>query len=197
MNLIDDPGHKVVDGRYRLSDGQARAILDLRLHRLTALGMDEIGNELEGLGEKIADYLEILSSRPRLIGILREELTEVREKYATPRRTTIEEFEFEHDEEDLIPREDMVVTVSHSGYVKRVPLSTYRVQRRGGKGRSGMATRDEDFVEGLCGQHPHAGAVLLLGRQGLQDEDLPHPAGAAEWTRSRRCRTCCRWIRTR
>jgi DNA gyrase subunit A len=165
VNLIDDPGHKVVDGRYRLSDGQARAILDLRLHRLTALGMDEIGNELEGLGEKIRDYLEILSSRPRLIGILREELTEVREKYATPRRTTIEEFEFEHDEEDLIPREDMVVTVSHSGYVKRVPLSTYRVQRRGGKGRAGMATRDEDFVAKVYVVNTHT-PVLFFSSAG-------------------------------
>ncbi|MDF1721677.1 MAG: DNA gyrase subunit A [Minwuia sp.] len=144
--LIDDPTHKVVDGRYRLSDTQARAILDLRLNRLTALGNDEIGDELKGLGEKIADYLDVLSSRARLMDILREELADVRERFATPRRTEILEFEFEHDEEDLIQREDMVVTVSHKGYIKRVPLSTYRVQRRGGKGRSGMATRDEDFV---------------------------------------------------
>lgn len=146
VELIDDPTHKVIEGRYRLSDTQARAILDLRLNRLTALGNDEIGDELKGLGEKIADYLDVLSSRARLMDILREELADVRERFATPRRTEILEFEFEHDEEDLIQREDMVVTVSHKGYIKRVPLSTYRVQRRGGKGRSGMATRDEDFV---------------------------------------------------
>ncbi|WP_417517765.1 DNA gyrase subunit A [Minwuia sp.] len=165
VNLIDDPGHRVVDGRYRLSDGQARAILDLRLHRLTALGMDEIGNELEGLGVKIADYLDILSSRSRLVEILRTELTEVREKFATPRRTTIEDVEFEHDEEDLIPREDMVVTVSHNGYVKRVPLSTYRVQRRGGKGRSGMSTRDEDFVAKVYVVNTHT-PVLFFSSAG-------------------------------
>ena len=146
VELIDDPSHKVVDGKYRLSETQARAILDLRLNRLTALGQDEIGDELKGLGDKIADYLDILSSRARLMDILREELADVRERFATPRRTEILDIEFEHDEEDLIQREDMVVTVSHKGYIKRVPLSTYRVQRRGGKGRSGMATRDEDFV---------------------------------------------------
>ncbi|WP_416897506.1 MAG: DNA gyrase subunit A [Minwuia sp.] len=165
VELIDDPSHKVVDGRYRLSEGQARAILDLRLHRLTALGMDEIGNELQGLGEKITDYLEILSSRPRLMGILRDELIEIREKFATPRRTTIEDLEFEHDDEDLIPREDMVVTVSHAGYVKRVPLSTYRVQRRGGKGRAGMSVRDEDFVAKVYVVNTHT-PVLFFSSAG-------------------------------
>ena len=146
VELIDDPTHKVVDGQYVLSESQARAILDLRLHRLTALGKDEIGDELQELGGKIADYLDILSSRPRLMSILRTELTEIRERFATPRRSEITESELDFDEEDLIAREDMVLTVSHTGYVKRVPLSTYRVQRRGGKGRSGMSTRDEDFV---------------------------------------------------
>lgn len=146
VELIDDPTHKVVDGQYVLSESQARAILDLRLHRLTALGKDEIGDELQELGAKIADYLDILSSRPRLMSILKAELLEVRERFATPRRSEITESELDFDEEDLIAREDMVLTVSHTGYVKRVPLSTYRVQRRGGKGRSGMSTRDEDFV---------------------------------------------------
>ena len=146
MTLIDDPRHQVVAGRTRLSEAQARAILDLRLNRLTALGQGEIATELKGLGERIRDCLDILRSHTRLMEILRTELREVKERFATPRRTTIEELEFEHDEEDLIPREDMVVTVSHAGYIKRVSLATYRPQRRGGKGRAGMATRDEDFV---------------------------------------------------
>ncbi len=147
IRLVDDPEYPInPDGTYRLSEFQARAILDLRLQRLTALGQNEIGDELTGLGDKILDYLDILSSRPRLIGIIQEELLEMKEKYANPRRTVIEENEFEHDIEDLIQREDMVLTVSHKGYIKRVPLSTYRPQRRGGKGRAGMQTRDEDFV---------------------------------------------------
>ncbi|MEP5697889.1 MAG: DNA gyrase C-terminal beta-propeller domain-containing protein, partial [Sneathiella sp.] len=147
IRLVDDPEYPInADGTYRLSEFQARAILDLRLQRLTALGQNEIGDELKGLGDKIIDYLDILSSRPRLISIIQNELLEMKEKYATPRRTRIEDNEFEHDIEDLIQREDMVLTVSHKGYIKRVPLSTYRAQRRGGKGRAGMQTRDEDFV---------------------------------------------------
>ncbi|WP_288900628.1 DNA gyrase subunit A [uncultured Sneathiella sp.] len=147
IRLVDDPEYAISDsGTYRLSEAQARAILDLRLQRLTALGQNEIGDELKDLGTKILDYLDILSSRPRLIGIIRDELLEMKEKYAVPRRTRIEENEFEHDIEDLIQREDMVLTVSHKGYIKRVPLSTYKPQRRGGKGRAGMQTRDEDFV---------------------------------------------------
>ena len=147
IRLVDDPQYTInEDGTYRLSEAQARAILDLRLQRLTALGQNEIGDELKDLGAKILDYLDILSSRPRLISIIRDELLEMKEKYAVPRRTQIEESEFEHDIEDLIQREDMVLTVSHKGYIKRVPLSTYKPQRRGGKGRAGMQTRDEDFV---------------------------------------------------
>ncbi|MFP6744511.1 MAG: DNA gyrase C-terminal beta-propeller domain-containing protein, partial [Alphaproteobacteria bacterium] len=146
IELVEAPGARLTDGNYTLTEIQARAILDLRLHRLTGLERDKIGAELDEIAKRIAEYLEILRSRPRLLQILREELTEMREKYANPRRTTIEENEFEHDIEDLIQREDMVVTVSHGGYIKRVPLSTYRAQRRGGKGRAGMSTRDEDFV---------------------------------------------------
>ncbi len=147
VRLVDDPEYPINDDNtYNLSEFQARAILDLRLQRLTALGANEIGDELKGLGDKIIDYLDILSSRPRLISIIQNELLEMKEKYATPRRTVIEDSEFEHDIEDLIAREDMVLTVSHKGYIKRVPLSTYRAQRRGGKGRAGMQTRDEDFV---------------------------------------------------
>ena len=155
IQLIDEPGHRVVDGAYRLSEIQARAILDLRLQRLTALGRDEVGAELRELGEKILDYLDILRSRERLTGIIREELLDMRERFATPRRSEIVEAEADQEDEDLIQREDMVVTVSHNGYVKRVPLSTYRPQRRGGKGRQGMATRDEDFVSQLFVANTH------------------------------------------
>ncbi|WP_334128989.1 DNA gyrase subunit A [Sneathiella sp.] len=167
IRLVDDPEYLIAeDGSYRLSEAQARAILDLRLQRLTALGQNEIGDELKSLGEKILDYLDILSSRPRLIGIIRDEMLEMKEKYAVPRRTVIEENEFEHDIEDLIQREDMVLTVSHKGYVKRVPLSTYRLQRRGGKGRAGMQIRDEDFVSQVFVVNTHTPVLFFssLGR---------------------------------
>ncbi|MGB1088895.1 MAG: DNA topoisomerase (ATP-hydrolyzing), partial [Alphaproteobacteria bacterium] len=130
IELVDDPRHKVemIDGQatYRMSEEQARAILELRLNRLTALGRDEIGDELKKLGDAIADYLDILRSRERVFQIIREELTEIKEAFATPRRSEIVEHDGEMDDEDLIQREDMVVTVSHQGYIKRVPLSTYR-----------------------------------------------------------------------
>ncbi|MBI1272780.1 MAG: DNA gyrase subunit A [Alphaproteobacteria bacterium] len=143
--LVDEPD-SIKDGVYKMSEAQAKAILDLRLHRLTGLEREKIGNELKDVVERIKDYLDILANRQRVLDIMKAELSEVREKFATPRRTQIEEQEFETDIEDLIQREDMVVTVSHAGYVKRVPLSTYRAQKRGGKGRTGMSTRDEDFV---------------------------------------------------
>ena len=162
IRLVDDPEYTInEDGTYHLSEAQARAILDLRLQRLTALGQNEIGDELRGLGDKILDYLDILSSRPRLISIIRDELLEMKEKYAVPRRTQIEENEFEHDIEDLIQREDMVLTVSHKGYIKRVPLSTYKPQRRGGKGRAGMQTRDEDFVTQLFVVNTHTPVLFF------------------------------------
>ncbi len=155
--LIDDPSHAIVEGYYKLNQAQARAILELRLQRLTALGRDEVAGELTVLAEKIKDYLDILSSRERLMGILRTELVEMREKFATPRRSEIIEGDFGGvDDEDLIQREDMVVTVSHGGYIKRVPLSAYRAQRRGGKGRSGMSTKDEDFVAEVFVASTHA-----------------------------------------
>ncbi len=148
--LIDDPRHRINDdGTFRLSDEQARAILALTLSRLTALGRDEIGNELNGLGKDIEEYLSILRSRERVLAIVRDELVAVRDQFSTPRLTTIEEAAGDFEDEDLIAREDMVVTVTHGGYIKRVPLSAYRAQRRGGKGRSGMATREEDFVSRL------------------------------------------------
>ncbi|MGB6086349.1 DNA gyrase subunit A [Parvibaculum sp.] len=165
--LIDDPRHRLAeDGTIRMSEEQARAILDLRLQRLTALGRDEIGDELKGLGEKIEDYLDILRSRERVLGIMRDELTAIKNEFATPRRTELAEAEGEFEDEDLIQREDMVVTVSHHGYIKRVPLSTYRAQRRGGKGRSGMSTKEEDFVTRLFVANTHT-PVLFFSSTGM------------------------------
>ena len=167
VELIDDPRHKLnADGTYNLSEEQARAILDLRLQRLTALGRDEIGDELHKIGEEIAEYLEILASRERVLDIVRKELSEVRDEFGTPRRTVIAEGGYDVDDEDLIAREDMVVTVSHGGYIKRVPLDTYRAQRRGGKGRSGMSTRDEDFVARLFVANTHT-PVLFFSSRGI------------------------------
>ncbi len=165
--LIDDPRHRVSDdGTYVLSEEQARAILDLRLQRLTALGRDEIGDELKGLGEKITDYLDILRSRARIISIIKDELREISDEFGTPRRTEILDFAGDVEDEDLIQREDVVVTVSHRGYVKRVPLATYRAQRRGGKGRAGMSTRDEDFVTRLFVANTHT-PVLFFSSRGM------------------------------
>jgi len=167
VELIADPRHKVsAKGTYRLSEEQARAILDLRLQRLTALGRDEIGDELKGLGEQIADYLEILRSRARIVGIVKTELTGLKDEFGTPRRTEIVDMAGEVEDEDLIQREDMVVTVSHKGYIKRVPLSAYRAQRRGGKGRAGMATRDEDFVSRIFIANTHT-PVLFFSSVGM------------------------------
>jgi DNA gyrase subunit A len=163
--LVDDPRHRInEDGTYRLSDTQARAILELRLQRLTALGRDEIGDELSRLAAEIADYLDILRSRARILGIVRTELLEAKAAFATPRRTEILDWDSEVEDEDLIQREDMVVTVSHAGYIKRVPLSTYRAQRRGGKGRSGMTTREEDFVTRLFVANTHTPVLFFSSR---------------------------------
>ena len=167
IRLIDDPRHRIDDkGKYVLSEAQARAILELRLQRLTAMGRDEIGDELNELGGKISDYLDILGSRERVLSIISDELTTVRDEFSTPRRTEIIEDEFEVDDEDLIPSEEMVVTVSHSGYIKRVPLSTYRAQKRGGKGRSGMSTKDEDFVTRIFAANTHQ-PVLFFSTTGM------------------------------
>jgi len=166
ITLIDDPRHRVAeDGTARLSLEQAKAILDLRLQRLTALGREEISEELDKLALEIADYLDILRSRARIQAIIKDELGAVKSEFATPRRTMIVEQEGEVEDEDLIQREDMVVTVSHAGYVKRVPLSTYRAQKRGGKGRSGMQTRDEDFVSRLFVASTHT-PVLFFSSHG-------------------------------
>jgi DNA gyrase subunit A len=164
--LIDDPRHRVSSvGTAKLTAEQTKAILDLRLQRLTALGRDEIKDELDKLAAEISDYLDILRSRARIQSIVKEELATVKDEFATPRRTVIAEAEGEVEDEDLIHREDMVVTVSHLGYVKRVPLSTYRMQRRGGKGRSGMQTRDEDFVSRLFVASTHT-PVLFFSSHG-------------------------------
>ena len=161
IRLIDEPGRTVVDGHYKLSEAQAKAILDLRLHRLTGLERDKIHAELTEIGEQIKEYLHILSSRVRLYEILRGELVEMRAQFATERRTTIEDAEFEADIEDLIAREDMVVTVTNTGYIKRVPLSEYRTQRRGGKGRSGMSIKEEDFVTQVFVANTHTPIVFF------------------------------------
>ncbi|WP_420851247.1 DNA gyrase subunit A [Rhizobium quercicola] len=167
IRLIDDPRHRInEDGTYNLSEEQARAILELRLARLTALGRDEIGDELNKIGAEISDYLDILGSRLRIMTIVKDELTAIREEFGTPRRTEIVEGGPDMDDEDLISREDMVVTVSHLGYIKRVPLTTYRAQRRGGKGRSGMSTRDEDFVTRLFVANTHT-PVLFFSSRGI------------------------------
>jgi len=167
VELIADPRHKVSsEGTYKLSEEQAKAILELRLSRLTALGRDEIGDELQKIGEQIKEFLAILSSRQRIVDIIKNELAAVRDDFAVPRRTEIVDIEGEVDDEDLIQREDVVVTVTHKGYIKRVPLSTYRAQRRGGKGRSGLSTRDEDFVTQIFIASTHT-PVLFFSSRGM------------------------------
>jgi DNA gyrase subunit A len=165
--LIDEPGRGVSEsGTYMLSEEQARAILELRLQRLTGLEREKIADELKEVTDKISDLLATLANRPKLLGILGDELRDIKERFSNPRRTVIEENEFESDIEDLIQREDMVVTVSMTGYVKRVPLSTYRAQRRGGKGRTGMTTKDEDVVSDLFVASTHA-PVLFFTTRGM------------------------------
>ena len=156
VELIADPRTMVIDGsKIRLSEEQARAILALTLSRLTGLGRDEIFGEARELADVIRGHLEILASRERVMAIVREELTEVRAAYAVPRRTEIVEGDADVEDEDLIAREDMVITVTHGGYVKRTPLSIYRTQHRGGKGRSGMATKEEDAVTRVFSANTH------------------------------------------
>ncbi|HIC28211.1 MAG TPA: DNA gyrase subunit A, partial [Rhodospirillales bacterium] len=166
IKLLDEPGHGVVKGTYKLSEAQAKAILDLRLHRLTGLERDKIGGDLKVLGDEITGHLSLLGSREQLYTLLRQELQDRKEKFADARRTVIEEGEFEHDIEDLIQREDMVVTVTNTGYVKRVPLSTYRAQRRGGKGRAGMSTHEEDFVNQVFVANTHT-PMLFFSSEGI------------------------------
>ncbi|MEO1676856.1 MAG: DNA gyrase subunit A [Pseudomonadota bacterium] len=156
IRLIDDPTHTVnADGTYNLSEIQARAILDLRLQRLTQLGVQEVTDELEELAGKINEYLDILRSRERITAIIADELRTVREMHAVPRRTVIEDWSGDMEDEDLIEREDMVVTVTQSGYIKRTPLSDYRAQKRGGKGLSGGGLKDDDVVTTLFVANTH------------------------------------------
>ena len=167
IRLIDDPTHKInEDGTYYLSEIQARAILDLRLQRLTALGVKEITDELQDLAAKIKDYLDILRSRDRIMAIIAAELTEVRDAFAVPRRTEIVDWAGDLDDEDLIEREDMVVTVTSSGWIKRTPLAEFRAQRRGGKGLSGMATKEDDVVTTLFVANTHT-ALLVFTTDGM------------------------------
>ena len=163
--LIAEPGREVsAEGTYRLSEAQARAILELRLQRLTGLEQEKIGEELTEVAKLIEGFLDLLADRDKLFAMMRNELLEIKEQYATPRRTEILDNEFEQDVEDLIQREDMVVTVTHGGYVKRVPVSAYRAQRRGGKGRSGMATREDDFVSSLFVANTHTPVLFFSSR---------------------------------
>ncbi|GGA11531.1 DNA gyrase subunit A [Neptunicoccus cionae] len=167
IKLIDDPSHTInEDGTYHLSEIQARAILELRLQRLTALGVKEVTDELEELAAKITDYLEILRSRERIMAIITDELTEVREMFAVPRRSEIVEHVDNMDDEDLIEREDMVVTITNSGYIKRTILADYRAQKRGGKGLQGMNTKDEDFVTNLFVANTHT-PLLFFTSDGM------------------------------
>jgi DNA gyrase subunit A len=165
IQLIDDPEYPMHDdGTYQMSEVQAKAILDLRLHRLTGLERDKIGDELKQITDAIAEYLAILASREKMLEVLCNELIEIKAKFNTPRRTELVESEFEMDIEELIQREDMVVTITHGGYIKRVPLDTYRAQRRGGKGRTGTALKDEDFVSDMFVASTHTPIVFFTSR---------------------------------
>ena len=167
ITLIDDPSHKMnEDGTYFLSETQARAILELRLQRLTAMGVKEVTEELVELAGMIKDYLEILRSRTRIMAIIADELIEVRDMFAQPRRSEIVEFAADMDDEDLIEREDMVVTLTNSGYIKRTPLDEFREQKRGGKGLQGMNTKDEDFVTTLFVANTHT-PLLVFTSEGM------------------------------
>jgi DNA gyrase subunit A len=167
IRLIDDPTHTMnEDGTYNLSEIQARAILELRLQRLTQLGVKEVTDELEELAGKIKEYLEILGSRDRIMGIIGDELREVRELFAVPRRTEIVDWSGDMEDEDLIEREDMVVTVTSEGYIKRTPLADFRSQRRGGKGLAGMQTKEEDVVTTLFVANTHT-QLLFFTTDGM------------------------------
>ncbi|ATG39524.1 DNA gyrase subunit A [Phaeobacter sp. S60] len=167
IRLIDDPTHTMNDdGTYNLSEIQARAILELRLQRLTQIGVKEVTDELEELAGKIKEYLEILSSRERILGIISDELREVRDNFAVPRRTQIVDWSGDMEDEDLIEREDMVVTITSGGYIKRTPLADFRAQKRGGKGLSGMQTKEEDVVTNLFVANTHT-QLLFFTTDGM------------------------------
>jgi len=167
IRLIDDPTHTMNDdGTYNLSETQARAILELRLQRLTQIGVKEVTDELAVLAAKIKEYLEILSSRERIMGIISDELREVKDNFAVPRRTEIIEWSGDMMDEDLIEREEMVVTVTAGGYIKRTALADFRAQKRGGKGLQGMSTKDEDVVTTLFVANTHT-QLLFFTTDGM------------------------------
>ena len=167
IELIDDPRHSLSKkGLCKFSDEQARAILELRLQRLTAIGKEDIENEMDELKKNIEDYLLTLKSKEKVIDIIKKELTEIKDNFSIPRRTEIVDYIDDVQDEDLIKKEEMAVTVSHSGYIKRVPLSTYRSQNRGGKGRSGMQTKDEDFVTNIFVANTHQ-PILFFSSTGM------------------------------
>ena len=167
LKLIDDPLHPVnEDGTYNLSETQARAILELRLQRLTQLGVQEVTDELKTLADSIREFLAILASRERIMGIISAELTEVRNLFAVPRRTEISDWAGDMDDEDLIEREDMVVTITSGGYIKRTALAEFRSQRRGGKGLASMATKEDDVVTTLFVANTHT-ELLFFTTDGM------------------------------
>ena len=183
IQLIDDPNTEYKDGMFYMSEDQARAILELQLHRLTGLERDKIHEDLTELGALIKDLLDILGSHERIVQIIRDETASVRDNWSSPRRTEISDAEIDIDIEDLIAREDMVVTVSNTGYIKRVALDTYRAQKRGGKGRNAMTTKDDDYVVQVFVANTHT-PLLFFSSKGLcyklKTYKLPEAAAAAK-----------------
>ena len=164
IDLIDDPDSQIINGTYKLSEAQAKAILELKLHRLTGLEQDKLAEEIKATGVEIQELLSILDNREKLLGIMKEELLEVKEKFAVPRRTEIIPSEFETDIEDLIAREDMAITITNTGYIKRVALNVYKAQNRGGKGRTGMNTKEEDFVTDVIVANTHTPLIFFSNK---------------------------------
>ena len=164
IDLIDDPDSQIINGTYRLSEAQAKAILELKLHRLTGLEQTALADEIKSTGIQIQELLSILDNREKLLGIMKSELLEVKEKFATPRKTEIIPNEFETDIEDLIAREDMAITITNTGYIKRVALNVYKAQNRGGKGRTGMHTKDEDYVTDVFVANTHTPLIFFSNK---------------------------------
>ena len=165
IKLVQDKGNIVKDGNFYFTEVQAKAILDMRLAKLTGLEMEKINNELEQLSKEIVGYLDLLANRDKMLDLVKKELLDVKEQFATPRRSTIEDSEFEVDIEDLIPKEDMVVVGTMNGYIKRVILSSYRTQKRGGKGKSAMDVRDEDVTTDIFVANTHT-PILFFSTKG-------------------------------
>lgn len=165
IKLVQDKGNVIKDGQFYFSEAQARAILEMRLARLTGLEMDKINEELRKLAAEISEYLILLADREKLLALVKSELVEIKENYATPRRSSIEDSEYEMDIEDLIPKEDMVVVATLNGYIKRVSLDAYKTQRRGGKGRSAMDVRDEDIATDIFVANTHT-PILFFSNKG-------------------------------